>query len=141
MLTDGDLDNEQASKPYQSSRLYQAVDNVKAAHEIERGNAIATLAYDAARAAVDVHANVAGLKISGKDQHQNAVEYTYSAMADLVDTEQLDVYAELRMVRNRVVEYPPIGGFAPPTTEEASRYLAAADRLVTAVQRWWREQP
>ena len=138
MLAAGDVEREPPSKPYQGSRLYQAVDNVKAAHEIQRGNAIATLVYDAMRAAVDVHANVSGLKVSGKDQHGNSVEYSYSAMTDLVSTDDLDVYDELRMVRNRVVEYPPIGGFTPPTTEEAADYLIAADHIVAAVHQWWR---
>jgi hypothetical protein len=133
-----DLKAEQPSVPYQSSRLFQAVDNLKAAHETQRPNAIVTLVYDALRAAVDVHANQAGLKVSGKDQHQHSVEYANSALRPIVDAGDLETYDELRLVRNRVLEYPPIGSFQPPTKDEAARYLASADRFVSAIDEWWR---
>lgn len=133
-----DLDAEQSSLPYQRARLFQAVDNVKAAHETERANAIATLVYDALRAAVDVHVNVSGLKITGKDQHQISVEYAHAELTNIISTDDLEIYDELRLVRNRVVEYPPIGNFMPPTKDEAARYLASADRFVAAIDTWWR---
>jgi len=132
-----DLDEEQQSASYQGSRLFQAVDNIKAAHETQRANAIATLVYDALRAAVDVHLNVSGFKITGKDQHQLSVEYAHAAMKVIVNAGDLEIYDELRLVRNRVVEYPPIGNFHPPATEDAIRYRASADRFVAAVNEWW----
>lgn len=133
-----DLAPEQPSIPYQSSRLFQAVDNVKAAHETQRANAVVTLVYDALRAAVDVHVNRSGLKVAGKDQHQISVEYAQAALGSIIDAPDLEIYDELRLVRNRVVEYPPIGSFQPPTKDEAARYLASADRFVAAIDTWWR---
>ncbi len=136
MRADLDVDVEKPSAPYQKARLFQAVDNTKAAAEITRANAIATLAYDAIRAAVDVHLNASGLQIAGNDRHQVAVEYAHTAMNDLVDGPDLEVYDELRRVRNRTVEYPPIGNFQPPAITDADRYLGCATRMVGAVQRW-----
>lgn len=133
-----DLEPEQPSIPYQSSRLFQAVDNVKAAHETQRANAVVTLVNDALRAAVDVHVNESGLKVAGKDQHQISVEYAHAALGSVIDAPDLEIYDELRLVRNRVVEYPPIGSFQPPTKDEAARYLASADRFVAAIDAWWR---
>jgi hypothetical protein len=75
-----DLDKEQISRGYQHSRLFQAVDNLRAAHGTSRANAITTLVYEALRAAVDVHLNASGLKITGKDQHRLAVEYAASTL-------------------------------------------------------------
>lgn len=140
MRTALDLEPESPSVPYQSSRMFQAVDNVKAAHETRRPNAVTTLVYDALRAAVDVHLNVSGLKIGGKDQHQLSVEYARTAIGDIVEPRDLEVYDELRLVRNRVVEYPPIGGFQPPSREEGQRYLESADRFIAALDAWWRAQ-
>jgi hypothetical protein len=136
MRADLDIDTEKPSAAYQKARLFQAVDNTKAATEITRANAIATLAYDAIRAAVDVHLNTSGLKISGNDQHQLAVEYAHSALRDLIEESDLEIYDELRIVRNRIVEYPPIGNFQPPAIADAKRYLGCATRIVGAAQRW-----
>ncbi len=133
-----DLEQEQPSVPYQSSRLFQAVDNVKAAHETQRPNAVITLVYDALRAAVAVHVNRSGLKVAGQDQHQISVEYAHATLGSIVDAQDLATYDELRLVRHRVVEYPPIGGFHPPTKDEAARYLASADRFVASIDGWWR---
>jgi len=136
MQTDLDIGSETPSTPYQRARLFQAVDNTKAAAEITRANAIVTLAYDAIRAAVDVHLNASGLKVAGSDQHQLAVEYAVSTMNDIVDDPDLEIYDELRHVRNRIVEYPPIGNFQPPASPDADKYLGCATRIVGAVQRW-----
>jgi hypothetical protein len=136
MQADLDIDSQSPSRAYQRARLFQAVDNTKAAAEITRANAIATLAYDAIRAAVDVHLNASGLQVTGNDQHQLAVEYAHSAMGDLVDEPALEIYDELRRVRNRIVEYPPIGNFQPPAIGDADRYLGCAAQIVGAVQRW-----
>ena len=82
--------------------------------------------------------NRSGLKVAGKDQHQISVEYAHATLGSIVDAQDLATYDELRLVRHRVVEYPPIGGFHPPTKDEAARYLASADRFVASIDGWWR---
>ena len=134
-----DLEAEAESDPYQKSRMFQAIDNVKAAHETSRANAVTTLVYDAQRAAVDVHLNASGLRIIGRDQHALAVEYAHTALGELISATDLTTYDELRLVRHRIVD-PPIGRFQPLSTDEAVRFRDAADRMVTALATWHRSQ-
>jgi hypothetical protein len=137
MRARGDLDPQDRSRDDQSSRLFQASDNQAAAHELDRPNAVATLVYDAMRALVDVHLNASGLKVGGSDKHTTSVVYARTAMADIVGATDLDIDDELRNVRNKVVEYPPVVGFGSPQDLDHARYRDAGDRFLTAVRRWW----
>lgn len=135
----GDVLVHDASRDYQSSRLYQATANLGVAGSVEEPNAVTTLVYDAMRAVVDVHANAGGLKIEGADKHRTYVEYARSSMGDLISADDLDIYDELRSVRNKVIEYPPVG-FSSPRDLDHRRYRDAGDRMLASVARWWKAE-
>lgn len=139
MIEDGSLKRQQPSKAYQGSRLFQANENMEAASETTRPNAIATLAYDAMRAMVDAHANADGLEPDG-DRHRNSVAYARSAMGALWSSEDLDVYEALWYVRNRVLEYPPVGSQSSVPAADARVYLDAGQRMRSAMATWWADR-
>ena len=77
-----------------------------------------------------------GLRVANEPgAHRSSVTYSRARMSDLIAEADLDDYETLREVRN-AIEYPEPGTRNVLTADDAAE-IAAAERTVVAVTRWW----